>query len=62
MGDFITAKEFAAQVNRSVSTLGLWDRKKIGPPRLKIGNRVLYRIDAAREWLLQREEQQNAER
>jgi predicted DNA-binding transcriptional regulator AlpA len=35
----------------SERTLDRWHLLRIGPPRIKIGNRILYRTDAVLAWL-----------
>lgn len=37
--------------NVSVRTLDRWHAKKIGPPRVRIGNTVLYRRDLVAEFI-----------
>lgn len=32
-------------------TLDRWHARRIGPPRIKIGNKVWYRREAVSEWL-----------
>jgi hypothetical protein len=47
-----TEEEAARQLNKSPRTLKRWRGARWGPPFIMIGNRVYYRREAVREWLL----------
>lgn len=51
----MTPGELGAALGVSIGTLQRWARRRIGPPRVKAGNRVLYRREAVHGWLLSRE-------
>lgn len=52
---WMTRAEVAAELKVSVSTLQRWECQRIGPPLVRLGNRVYYRVEAFREWLIGRE-------
>lgn len=45
----------AAQLGKQVQTLRKWAVQRKGPPRVKVGKRVLYREEALRAWLVAQE-------
>lgn len=51
LSEYMTQPELAKELRVSVDTLRRWDARRIGPARIKMGMRVLYRRDAVREWL-----------
>lgn len=54
-GHFVEPEALAAALGTSIRTLQRWHRLRQGPPRIVIGKRVLYRIEAVRDWLASRE-------
>jgi transcriptional regulator with XRE-family HTH domain len=52
---WLTRAEVASEIGVSVDTLARWETRRIGPPCVRIGRKVLYRADAFREWLISRE-------
>jgi hypothetical protein len=44
-----------ALLNRSVRTLQRLAAHQSGPPRIKIGRLIFYRIESVRAWLVQQE-------
>lgn len=52
---WLTRAEVAVEVGVSVDTLARWETRRIGPPCVRIGRKVLYRADAFRDWLVSRE-------
>lgn len=52
---WLTRAQVAAEIGVSVDTLQRWETRRIGPPCVRIGRKVLYRADAFREWLISRE-------
>jgi len=52
---YITETDLARQLKRSVRTLQRLAARQSGPPRIKIGRLVFYRIDSVRAWLVQQE-------
>jgi len=53
---WLTRDRAASEIGVSADTLTRWARRRIGPPYAKIGRKVLYRVDALREWLRSLEE------
>jgi hypothetical protein len=45
----------ATEIGVSVDTLQRWETRRIGPPCVRIGRKVLYRAEAFRDWLVSRE-------
>jgi hypothetical protein len=52
---WLTRDRVAEEIGVSVDTLQRWETRRIGPPCVRIGRKVLYRADAFREWLIRRE-------
>lgn len=52
---WLTRDRVADEIGVSVDTLQRWQTRRIGPPCVKIGRKVLYRADAFRGWLISRE-------
>ena len=50
---FITKEELAAQLGRSTRTIDRWHSRRIGPPRVTIGNLVLFEREGVMQWLKQ---------
>lgn len=55
LSEWLTQAELAAEMRVSVDTLRRWGARRIGPPSIKLGMRVLYRRESVREWLRSRE-------
>lgn len=53
-----TEAEFAEQAGVSTRTVKRWRERRIGPPFIRMGRRILYRRDAVAEWLLANEQAQ----
>lgn len=51
LDDWMTRDELAAELKLSVDTLSRWETRRIGPPCVRVGRRVLYRRGAVQEWL-----------
>lgn len=56
--DLIPEKQFAKEFGRTHRTIQRWRAERIGPPYIKVGNRVFYRREAIDEWLLSLEQKQ----
>ena len=56
LSGYITEADLARQLNRSVRTLQRLAAHRTGPPRIKIGRLIYYRVDSVREWLAQLEQ------
>jgi hypothetical protein len=48
-------EETAAGLCITTRTLDEWHRRRIGPPRIRVGGRVLYRKSTVLRWLEKRE-------
>ena len=55
LSEWLTQGELAAELRVSMDTLRRWAARRIGPPSIKLGSRVLYRRESVREWLRSRE-------
>jgi hypothetical protein len=55
LGGWLTRAQVASDIGISIDTLQRWETRRIGPPCVRIGRKVLYRADAFREWLISRE-------
>jgi hypothetical protein len=55
LGEYIASTELADELGICERTLARWHRARIGPPRVAIGRRILYRRAAVAEWLRKRE-------
>jgi predicted DNA-binding transcriptional regulator AlpA len=51
----LTEKEAAEALGVVPATMRNWGARRIGPPRVKIGRSVHYRLDAINAWILTRE-------
>jgi hypothetical protein len=60
LSEFLTKKELAAELQRNERTLDRWDALGTGPPRTRIGRKVLYRRTSAKKWLAAQEHQAGA--
>jgi len=45
----------ARELTLSVDTLQRWETRRIGPPCVRVGRKVLYRMEAVRDWLREQE-------
>jgi hypothetical protein len=55
LGGWLTRAQVATEISVSVDTLQRWETRRIGPPCVRVGRKVLYRAEAFREWLISRE-------
>ena len=55
LGGFLSESDLARRLHRSVRTLQRLAATRSGPPRIKIGRSVYYKIDSVRAWLVQQE-------
>jgi hypothetical protein len=58
LDDYLSKSDTAVQLGVTERTLDRWDRLRSGPPRTKMGQAVLYRVDALRAWLKAQEREQ----
>lgn len=49
--DFLTGRQVSEFLAVSERTLYRWHRQRKGPPQIKIGRKVYYRVDALFLWL-----------
>lgn len=52
---WLTRAELASEFGVTEDTLRRWASRRIGPPCVRVGNRVLYRKEGVRDWLAARE-------
>lgn len=55
----LSKSQLAEQLGRSVRALDRWERQRIGPPRIKVGKLILYRVESVQAWLASREQRHN---
>jgi hypothetical protein len=55
LSDYQSEQELAIDLDICVRTLRRWNEARIGPPRVLIGRRAMYRRQAVAEWLIKRE-------
>jgi len=55
LSDYLTKKELAAELHKTVRTLDRMNLAGDGPPPTRIGRTTLYRRDAVLDWLRNRE-------
>jgi len=56
LSEYLTRKELADQLSRTVRTLERWEVRRIGPPITRVGKTPMYRIDSVHAWLKSQEE------
>jgi hypothetical protein len=49
--EYFTPQELAREMNVAQITLARWRARKVGPPFIRVGLRILYRRDSYRKWL-----------
>ena len=52
---WLSREELGAQLGLSPSTLKRWEGSRTGPPCVRVGRRIVYRLEAVREWLRDQE-------
>ena len=52
---YVSAPRMASMLRISVRTLSRWNATGIGPPKIKLGKRVLFDLGKIPEWLASRE-------
>lgn len=62
LNDWMPRRELAEIIGVSPDTLKRWETRRIGPPCIRIGRKVLYRRGAVRDWLLDQESRKTAGR
>ena len=51
LADFLSLKETAIELKVSKRTLDRWAVRGKGPPRTRIGRKILYRRESIQQWL-----------
>ncbi|SEO09396.1 hypothetical protein SAMN05216227_104616 [Pseudorhodobacter antarcticus] len=52
---WLNRTDLARELTLSVDTLQRWETRRIGPPCVRVGRKVLYRMEAVRDWLRDQE-------
>ena len=52
---WLNRTDLARDLNLSVETLQHWETRRVGPPCVRVGRKVLYRMEAVRDWLREQE-------
>jgi hypothetical protein len=47
--------DLARELTLSVDTLQRWETRRVGPPCVRVARKVLYRMEAVRDWLREQE-------
>ena len=55
MTGWLTRTDLARELTLSVDTLQRWETRRMGPPCVRVGRKVLYRMEAVRDWLREQE-------
>jgi excisionase family DNA binding protein len=56
LSEFLTTEELAAELGLNKRTLDRWAALGMGPPRTRVGRKVLYRRTSAQKWLAAQEQ------
>jgi hypothetical protein len=56
LSEFFEKEELANELNKTPRTLDRWDALGTGPPRTRIGRKVLYRRTSVQKWLAAQEQ------
>ena len=52
---WLNRTDLARELTLSVDTLQRWETRRMGPPCVRLGRKVLYRMEAVRDWLCEQE-------
>ena len=52
---WLNRTDLARELTLSVDTLQRWETRRMGPPCVRVGRKVLYRMEAVRVWLREQE-------
>jgi hypothetical protein len=55
LSEYLTQRELACELRVCKRTLDRWHASRIGPPRVTIGRKPMYRREAVAQWLRKRE-------
>ena len=56
LSEWMTRPELASELGLTIDTLARWASRRIGPPCVKAGRKVLYRRESVRDWLRRQED------
>jgi hypothetical protein len=56
LSEFLTKEELAAELGVNPRTLDRWAVLGIGPPRTRIGRKILHRRTSVQKWIVAREQ------
>jgi hypothetical protein len=56
LSEFFEKEELTNELNKTPRTLDRWDALGTGPPRTRIGRKVLYRRTSVQKWLAAQEQ------
>ena len=56
LSQFLTKEELASELRRNPRTLDRWSALGTGPPRTRVGRKVLYRRASVQKWLAAQEQ------
>jgi hypothetical protein len=52
---WLNRADLARELTLTVDTLQRWETRRMGPPCVRVGRKVLYRMEAVRDWLREQE-------
>ena len=52
---WLNRTDLAWELTLSVDTLQRWETRRMGPPCVRVGRKVLFRMEAVRDWLREQE-------
>jgi hypothetical protein len=55
LSGWLNRTDLARELTLSVDTLQRWETRRMGPPCVRVGRKVLYRMEAVRDWLREQE-------
>ncbi len=55
LNGWLNRAELARELALSVDPLQRWETRRMGPPCVRVGRKVLYRMEAVRDWLRDQE-------
>jgi len=53
--NFLTTNELALALHKSPRTIQRWQHMRQGPPSIRVGNTMMYRIESVLSWLSSKE-------
>jgi hypothetical protein len=52
---WLNRADLARELTLTVDTLQHWETRRMGPPCVRVGRKVIYRMEAVRDWLREQE-------